>query len=96
MAYTIVWGDEAKENYRAITLHLLDKFNFDVADRFTDTVADKLLILEHSPFIGRRLAGLPGVRKLPIQPYNMLYYAVVGQQVCILNILDSRRANSLL
>ena len=95
MAHSVVWGDEAKENYRAITLYLLDDFGFDVADRFTDTIADKLLILEHSPFIGGQLASLPGVRKLLIQPYNTLYYAMVGQQVCILNILDSRRKNSL-
>lgn len=45
------------------------------------------------PFIGRRLDNLTSVRKLPLQPYNMIYYAVVGQQVIVLNILDSRQNN---
>lgn len=94
MAYKIVWGKEARDNYRTLTIYLLDTFGFDVADRFTDSIAEKLLILEHSPFIGRRLVSLSSVRKLPIQPYNMLYYTVIGQQVCMLNILDSRRANT--
>lgn len=58
-------------------------------------VNDKLRILEHSPFIGRRLSALPGVRKLPIGPYNILYYSVIEQQVCIINMLDSRRGNQL-
>jgi plasmid stabilization system protein ParE len=95
MAYTIAWGDDAKENYRAIAIYLLDEFGFDVADRFTDMVGDKLRILEHSPFIGRRLTALPSVRKLPLESYNTLYYSIVGQQVCLLNILDSRRGDQL-
>ncbi len=93
MDFSIVWGDEAKENYRALALFLLDKFGFATANSFTDTIAEKLLILEHSPFIGRKLNSLPGVRKLPIQPYTIVYYAIIDRQVCILNILDSRRGD---
>lgn len=92
MDYTIVWSDEAKENYRFIALYLLDVFGFAVADRFTDTINNKLRILETMPFIGRRLDSLTAVRKLPLQPYNMIYYAVVDRQVIILNILDSRQS----
>lgn len=91
MAHQIVWADEAKENYRAITDYLLDAFAFKMADRFTDLIADKLLILEQMPFIGRRLGDLTAVRKLLLQPYNIIDYAVVGEQVIILDILDSRR-----
>ncbi|GAB2529008.1 type II toxin-antitoxin system RelE/ParE family toxin [Spirosoma aerophilum] len=52
MDYTIVWADEAKENYRQIALYLLDAFGFMIADRFTDTINGKLHILETMPFIG--------------------------------------------
>lgn len=90
MDYTIVWSDAAKENYRHIALYLLDAFGFGIADRFTDTINNKLRILETMPFIGRQLDTLTAVRKLPLQPYNMIYYAVVERQVIILNILDSR------
>ena len=95
MAYTLVWGDDAKENYHAIAIYLLDEFGFAVADRFTDMVGEKLRILESSPFIGRRLTALPSVRKLPLESYNILYYSIVGREVCLLNILDSRRGDQL-
>lgn len=90
MDYTIVWSDEAKENYRLIALYLLDAFGFTVAERFTDTIDDKLRILEKMPFIRRRLDSLTAVRKLPLQPHNMIYYTVSAQEIIILNILDGR------
>ena len=92
MDYEIIWAVEAKENYRAAISYLLDEYSFEVADRFTDKVSDKLTLLKKTPFIGRRLNILPSVRKLPIEPYTMLYYAVVEKQVIILNILDTRQA----
>ncbi len=91
MDYTIVWSDEAKENYRLIALYLLDAFGFTVAERFTDTIDDKLRILEKMPFIRRRLDSLTAVRKLPLQPHNMIYYTVSAQEIIILNILDGRQ-----
>ncbi len=95
MDHAIVWTEDAQENYRQIAIYLLDAYGFDTADAFTDTVNAKLRILEKSPFIGRRLDALPSVRKLPVQPYNMVYYATAERQVIILNILDSRRYPAL-
>ncbi|PRY24808.1 plasmid stabilization system protein ParE [Spirosoma oryzae] len=95
MDHAIVWTEDAQENYRQIAIYLLDAYGFDTADAFTDTVNAKLRILEKSPFIGRRLDALPSVRKLPVQPYNMVYYAIAERQVIILNILDSRRYPTL-
>lgn len=91
MDYTIVWSDEAKENYRLIALYLLDAFGFTVADRFTDIIDDKLRILEKMSFIRRRLDSLTAVRKLPLQPHNMIYYTVSAQEIIILDILDGRQ-----
>lgn len=91
MDYQIAWTGEAKENYREIAIYLLDSYSLQVADRFTDTVAAKIQLLENTPFIGRRLDGLPAVRKLPVAPFSVLYYTVVEEKVIILNILDSRR-----
>ncbi|MEZ0607678.1 type II toxin-antitoxin system RelE/ParE family toxin [Fibrella sp. WM1] len=93
MDYTVVWTDEAKENYRLLALYLLDSFGFSVADKFTDSINDKLRILETMPFIGRQLSPLTAVRKLPIQPYNLVYYTIVERQVIVLNLLDSRQDN---
>ncbi len=91
MDYQVEWTAEAKENYRTIASHLLDHYDFKAADRFTDTVADKMLLLEKAPFIGRRLESLPSVRKFPVEPYTMIYYLVMNGKVIILNLLDTRR-----
>jgi len=95
MDYEIVWSDDEKGSYRHIAEYLLDVFGFAVADKFTDTIADKLKILEKMPLIGRRLDRLTAVRKLPLRPHNMVYHTVVINQVVILNILDSRREKFL-
>jgi plasmid stabilization system protein ParE len=95
MAYQVIWTDEAKENYRQLAVYLLDTFGFEVADRFTDIINDKLRILETMPLIGRQLRGLNAIRKLPIQPHNVVYYSVVERNVVIINILDSRSRDAL-
>ncbi|MBC7572192.1 MAG: type II toxin-antitoxin system RelE/ParE family toxin [Spirosoma sp.] len=96
MAYTIAWGQEAEENYHAIISYLLDVYSFDVADRFTESIMAKVTLLEHSPFIGQKLKSLPGVRKSVIQPHTTLYYSIIQEQICILNVLDSRRGDVIL
>lgn len=62
MDYQIEWTEEAREDYRAVASHLLDHYDFKVADRFTDNVASKMLLLEKTPFIGRKLENLTSVR----------------------------------
>lgn len=52
MDYEIVWTHEAREDYRSIASYLLDHFTFEVADRFTETVANKVILLEKNPLIG--------------------------------------------
>lgn len=92
MAYQIKWTEAAREDYRAIASHLLDHYDFKVADRFTDNVASKMALLENTPFIGRTLENLTSVRKFPVEPYTMIYYLVTNGEVIILNLLDTRRS----
>lgn len=92
MDYEIEWTEDAREDYRAIASHLLDHYGFEVANRFTDTVAHKIGLLEKTPFIGRKLESLPSIRKFPAEPYTMIYYLVAGGRVIILNLLDTRRS----
>lgn len=94
MDYDIEWTEEAREDYRTVTSYLLDVYDFEVADRFTDTVANKMLLLEKTPYIGRKLKDLSSVRKFPVEPYTMLYYTVINRKVIILNLLDMRRSIS--
>jgi len=92
MDYQVAWTEAAREDYRSIASHLLDHYDFKVADRFTDSVADKVRLLEKIPFIGRRLEKLSSVRRFPIEPYTMMYYVVIEKKIVILNLLDARQS----
>lgn len=52
MAYEIIWSDDAKEDYRNITYYLLDNYSFEVAEKFTETLFDKVQLFERNPRIG--------------------------------------------
>ena len=45
----IVWSDDTKENYRDIIYYLLDNYSFEVTERFTETLFDKVKLFEHNP-----------------------------------------------
>ena len=53
MAFKISWTDNAKENIKDITNYLLDDWNFEVAEKFTDNLIDQTLRLEKMPFLGK-------------------------------------------
>lgn len=91
MDYELEWADEAKENYRRITSYLLDAYGFKTADQFTDSINEKVALLQKSPFMGRRLESLTAIRRLPLATHNVLYYNIVGRRITVLNILDGRK-----
>lgn len=92
MDYEVAWTEEAREDYRIIVSYLLDRYDFKVADRFTDNIANKVSLLAATPFIGRKLENLTSVRKFPAEPYTMIYYLVTNGKVIVLNLLDTRRS----
>jgi plasmid stabilization system protein ParE len=46
MAFKISWTDNAKENIKDITNYLLDDWNFEVAEKFTDNLIEQTLRLK--------------------------------------------------
>jgi plasmid stabilization system protein ParE len=92
MAFKISWTDNAKENVRDITNYLLDKWDFEVAENFSDNLIDQTLRLEKMPFLGKEHSELDAVRKLPILPNNIIFYTILRDEIIILNILDSRKS----
>ena len=91
MAFKISWTDNAKENIKDITNYLLDDWNFEVAEKFTDNLIEQTLRLEKMPFLGKEHSELDAVRKLPVLPHNILFYTILREEIIILNVLDSRK-----
>jgi plasmid stabilization system protein ParE len=94
MAHQIIWTAQAQEDYRHIQDYLLDNWPHPVAKRFASEVLSKLDILETMPYFGKQIEGrLNSVRTVLVKPYHEVYYAIAGQFVVILNIMDTRRSN---
>jgi plasmid stabilization system protein ParE len=82
---------EAQEDVDNTVAFLEDSWPIEVAIQFLEAYFAKLDLIESMPGIGRRSSGSPGVRKFPIDRYNMLYYEELGSQIIVLRVIDSRR-----
>ena len=91
MAKEVIWSPNCKENYKDIIEYLLEKWSFEIALNFTTQLEDWLEILSKNPYIGIENPTFTSVRKLLIPPHNQLVYTVVGNQIILLNIIDSRK-----
>lgn len=91
MALEVIWGDEAREDFRDIASFLLDAWGDEAARRFAGQVEKKATTLASMPYIGKRHEVLRAVRSIPVEPYHLLYYTVRGQTLHILNLVDNRR-----
>ncbi len=64
----------------------------DIADRVSDTLTDRFVMLSHHPYAGRaRNDDLgPGRRSFPVGEY-VVVYRVRGEDVVILRVVHGRR-----
>jgi plasmid stabilization system protein ParE len=86
----IIWHPEAQEDYRDILSYLLDKWSFEVADKFTSQLDESLQLLVRHHHLGIRIGRLRSVRKIALAPHYSLCYTFLNNQIIVLNILDNR------
>ncbi len=92
MALEIIWTDEAKEDYRDTVSYLLDAFDNDVAEIYTDKLFNALETLAQMPYIGRQHSELKAIRQHLVWPYTVVCHAVLPTFLLIINLNDSRRS----
>jgi plasmid stabilization system protein ParE len=73
MVKKINWTSQTREDYRDIISYLLDKWSFEIADKFTDHVDEVLKLLEVHHNLGMALDRLTAIRKIAIQPHFTLF-----------------------
>ena len=93
MDYQIIWSDEAQEEIYSVLNYLLDEWSDNVAQKFSEQMAQIGSVLEKHPFAGQGDDRIGAVREIPVKPYYMVYYTVINtlKIVYILNVKDSRR-----
>lgn len=71
--------------------------NPDAADRWLDTIDDKVKLIAESPYIGRERDELvPGLRSFPVGKYLLFYRPIAGGIELIRVLHGSRDVDSLL
>lgn len=93
MAYQVVYSPNAQEDIRRILLYLLDEWNFEVSDNFSNFLINTIEMLSQQPYAGGRHDLINAVHEFSVKPHYLVYYSVLEQQqlIHILNIVDSRR-----
>ncbi len=93
MARQIIWTPEAQEDYRDIVSYLLDRYDDEIAAKYTDKLFDTLETLLKMPYIGRVHPEFSAVRQQLVRPYTKISYVVLPDFLVVVNLKDSRSGN---
>lgn len=93
MAYQVVYSPNVQEEIREILIYLLDEWNFEVSENFSDYLISTVDMLSRQPYAGRKHEFISAVREFRVKPHYLVYYSVLEEQklIHVLNIVDSRR-----
>ena len=81
----------ARADLDAIWLHIAQNAGVDTADRFIDTLTNRLPMLAEMPEAGRSADEIePGVRVFPIENY-LIYYRISPGWISIARVIHGRR-----
>ncbi|HEY8894761.1 MAG TPA: type II toxin-antitoxin system RelE/ParE family toxin [Niastella sp.] len=71
--------------------YILDEFGPSVADEFLAKLYQKLHTLQSHPFIGRVTKKRPNIRRVQLEPYNIIYYRIDENTIALVNFRNSKR-----
>lgn len=93
MAYQVVYSPNAQEEVREILMYLLEEWNFEVSENFSDYLISTLDMLSQQPYAGRKHELISAVREFRVKPHYLVYYSILEEQqlIHVLNVIDSRR-----
>ncbi len=90
MAYEIVINKRFTNRMLKLLDCLKAEWGQKVANEFQDKAFVRIYMLSLNPFIGAP-TSIVNVRSTLITKHNRMYYRVIGKQVIILNIYDTKR-----
>lgn len=80
-ATEVIWSPEGRERFREVYAYLYDTFSPAYADEWTDTVLDKLKLLEYHPQMGRVVPEkqIRFMREVFAGKYRLIYTYLNGK-----------------
>lgn len=94
MAREIIWTAQAQEDYRQVVSYLLDAFGDEIAEKYTDRLANVLNSIVAMPQMGRQHPQLSAVHQVIMKPHTVVCYLILPDQITVVNLLDSRSEKS--
>ena len=91
MAYTIVTKKRFLNKVKNLQEYLLTNWLDVVEADFMKKLDDKIKLLAQQPFIGIETSINNKIRTTLITKHNRIYYKIEGNNVIILNMIDTRR-----
>jgi plasmid stabilization system protein ParE len=91
MAFEISWTENALKDYENVIGYLIEGWSTKIAEKFIESVENKLQIITIYPFLGIASSKEPSIRSILLSKHNRLYYRISGSVIEILDIFDLRQ-----
>ncbi|MDZ7897132.1 MAG: type II toxin-antitoxin system RelE/ParE family toxin [Arcicella sp.] len=91
MVYEIVYTPQFEEDFMILMDYLSEKWSDRIAKQFGSQLDDLIVTLSKMPFIGKKSLQNLLVRGITVTDKNILYYAVLDNQIVLLSLVDTRQ-----
>jgi len=91
MAKKIRWSVNSIVYYKAVIDYLIENWGAQTAEKFIESVEQKLFLLSEFPFLGRLSPKGHPSRQLIISKHNKLIYEIKGDTIFVTEIFDTRQ-----
>jgi plasmid stabilization system protein ParE len=91
MVYEIVYTPQFEEDFILLMDYLSEKWSDRIAKQFGSQLDGLIATLSKMPLIGKKSLQNSFVRGITVTDKNILYYAVLDNQIVLLSLVDTRQ-----
>ena len=91
MVYEIVYTPQFEDDFLFLMDYLNMNWSNKVAIQFGNQLDDLIATLSKMPFIGKKSLQNSLIRGISVTDKNILYYAVLDNQIVLLSLVDTRQ-----
>ena len=91
MVYEIVYTPQFEDDFVFLMDYLNTNWSNKVAIQFGNQLDDLIASLSKMPFIGKKSLQNSFIRGITVTDKNILYYAVLDNQIVLLSLVDTRQ-----
>lgn len=90
MVEEVIWTEQATFDFRQILEYLYTEWSYKTEEAYYNRVFEVIEILKEFPDMGEIIPQRPDSRKFLVTKFNYLTYALIGNNLFILSLIDTR------